>query len=437
MPAFGAPSCALPILQARYKAMTVHTTPPAMRIAGYSAVLSVAVSYGVTTVLIALSASADGLLGLLRIGGRGWLVGIGAGIQAGDYSMTLVPLGAVLLAILIVAWSVHVLVSEQIDEPVTFILTTSGVYAVLAAIGAAAVSAPGVHISFVRAAIAAMIVSALGASVGLATRQSLASGLPVRLRRIMNAAGVAASTVVAAATIIVLVLLAQSMHRSADLWASLDPGNAGGIGLALLCLLLAPNLIAWTVAAILGPGFAVGTQTSIDLTGADFGAVPGLPILAALPAPGEFPSWVFVLGLIPLCAGVVAGALTRGEGLVDMLCDGLAAGILAGIALGVLTGVSAGAVGTGRMNDIGPALLSPGMAAVGSLAVGGIIGAALRYYYESHYPGARGNATDRGADLRLWQHITGAVRRRIRHPVRSANSSRWRRPFGNRGPTTR
>ena len=142
-----------------------------------------------------------------------------------------------------------------------------------------------------------------------------------------------------ASAAIVLVLLALHLPRASDLWAALDPGFGGGFALAVICVLAAPTLVLWTAAALIGPGFQLGTHTSVDLTGAQLGAVPGLPILAALPSPGAFPGWVIVLNLIPLAAGMLAGWRVDTGEREDILIKvglGAAAGAVAGFLLGVL-----------------------------------------------------------------------------------------------------
>ena len=113
------------------------------------------------------------------------------------------------------------------------------------------------------------------------------------------------------ATVITLVMLVLHLDSAADLWATLDPG--GPVLLGLMCLLALPTLVLWTTSVLLGPGFTLGTDTAVDLAGADLGPVPGFPPLAALPDPGPFGGWVVVLTLIPLAAGVAAGlvAYTR------------------------------------------------------------------------------------------------------------------------------
>ena len=87
----------------------------------------------------------------------------------------------------------------------------------------------------------------------------------------------------------------------------MDAGIGGGILLAALCLLYVPTAAVWGLAYVVGPGFAVGAGTSVSVAGADLGAVPAFPLLAALPQePG--PAWGPLVLVVPLLAGVLAGA---------------------------------------------------------------------------------------------------------------------------------
>ena len=131
------------------------------------------------------------------------------------------------------------------------------------------------------------------------------------VRSVVRGAWWGVATLLGSAAALVVVLLTVNLDRAADLWALLDPGLGGGLALAAVCLLAVPTLVLWATSVLLGPGFVLGTDTSVDLTGAHLGAVPGFPPLAALPAPGEFSGWVFLLGLLPLLAGGVAGFRTE------------------------------------------------------------------------------------------------------------------------------
>lgn len=369
---------------------------------------------------------------VLRTGVRGWLVAQGSGLHVGRAELGLVPFGAALLALALVAfvasrWGVDPNAEGPQAEVGPFAATVAGTSGVVAAILASVVSTDAVSVPVTRAAFASFVVTGLGAAVGLAR----GSGRPDALwfteradvRAVVRGASRGLALLLSAAAAVVAVLLIWHLDRASDLWALLQPTAGGGVALGLVCVLALPTLVLWTAAALIGPGFAIGTETSVDLTGAHLGTVPGLPVLAALPAPGEFSDWVFVLALLPLLAGIVAGWSTRppevGPGTEDhallrRLGFSAAAGALAGLAVGVLVGISGGAVGPGRLTEAGPPLLTSLLVAVPVLAVGGGIGGVL-----AHYRGARASSPDERARRRprLWKrHQPAGADRRVDEP---------------------
>jgi hypothetical protein len=91
--------------------------------------------------------------------------------------------------------------------------------------------------------------------------------------------------------------------------------------------------------------------------GTTLGAVPALPLLAALPS-GPAPTWFGVLGLgVPLAAGAAGGVLlarrlrcTWGRAALE----GLYLGPCVGALFAVLAWLSSGPLGGGRLTDVGP-----------------------------------------------------------------------------------
>lgn len=360
--------------------------------------------------------------GFVRSTARAWLVSVGAGLDAGPISVGLVPLGGTLLSISVVALAAAWVASDPIAELGAFAATAAGALGVIAGIASAVTNSGDIRTSVVRAAFGAFAVGGVGAALGAAVRHHAGSSLwPTSnrdVRAAVRAAVPAAVAVLASSALIVLALLVLHIPRASDLWAVLDPGFGGGFALAAICLLAAPTLILWTASALIGPGFELGTHTSVDLTGSQLGAVPGLPVLAALPSPGSFPGWVFLLGLIPLAAGMLAGwRVDPGErdDLPVRVALGAAAGALAGSAIGVLIAVSGGAIGPGRMADAGPPMLAPLLVAVPVMAMGGALGAVL-----AHYRGTRAKQpSDTSATRRprLWKrHQSPGTDRRVGQP---------------------
>ncbi len=367
-------------------------------------------------VTLVATAGEPGVPAMLRTAARAWIVPLGSGLEVDGTPISLVPLGGTLVVALVVAVTARRVLREPVDEPGPYAATVAGTTGILAGVLSAASSSAGVSTSAPRAAFGAFVVAGVTAALvarrGSEDRESRL-GEHHEVLAVLRAATTGAGALLAACAVMVLVLLAASLDRAAELWAALDPGASGGIALGALSVVAVPTLVLWAAAVVLGPGVQLGTDTSLDLTGAYLGPVPGLPVLAALPDPGAFPDVVVVLGALPLLAGVLAGwrlAVPEETALVRRVGLGSAAGGAAGLAVGALALLSAGSVGPGRMADVGPTGPTVLLVAVLVLAAGGAVGATL-----AHYRGVRAQQPSdpegRGPRLRLGNQSAGADRR--------------------------
>ncbi|WP_229051776.1 DUF6350 family protein [Aeromicrobium sp. Leaf350] len=378
------------------------TSPDELRSAiwpgAVAAIWAALVGWVLTAVLLLVAGAGDGAIGTIRAGARVWLVAQGSGIRADGAEVSLVPWGGVLLTLAVVVLVARRQVREPVAEPAAFAATAAGVYAVLASIVTSVANDSSISVPTVRAALVTFVVAGVGAALAyVSVHGAPAAWWPAdrpELLAVLRGAATIVVTVLTVALLLVVALLARHVEQAGSLWALLDPGFGGGIALAAVCVLLVPTLVLWAAAALLGPGFQVGTDTSVDLTSADLGQVPGLPVLAALPAPGDLPTWVILLGLVPIAAAALAGwRLVRG-GHLDLALDfwrgvGVAAGAGAAgsVALALLTWTSAGAAGPGRMTEVGPESLLGLLAVLPFLAVAAGVGAAA-----AHYRGGRASA---------------------------------------------
>ncbi|NNC11772.1 hypothetical protein HII28_07770 [Planctomonas sp. JC2975] len=218
------------------------------------------------------------------------------------------------------------------------------------------------------------------------TRAVLASGL--------RAGAAATLLLIAAAAVVLGVLMAVRYGRIVGLYETLQPGVLGAGALTLAQLALLPNAVIWTASWLVGPGFAVGTGSSVDVTQTALGPLPSVPILGALPQ-GD-PGFGLVAVLVPVLCGAAVGFLARqrlermpaprtlrsvaspswGVGRLALVV--LCAAVTSGAIIGLLAWWSSGSIGPGRLQHAGPnALLIAGFAAV-EVLVGGAIGIAVR-----------------------------------------------------------
>lgn len=402
------------------------TTPP-LRPGLLTAVVAAAVALVLGSAVALLAGASP--VSALRSGARAWLVLQGSGLELRGTTLGLVPLGGVLLCGALTARVARAMTPAPLESPGAFAATVAGAGGVVAAVLASVTSTPDLVVNPARAAAAVFVVGGVAAALGGTLHHGRAGDLwpgPWRRPEVRGAVAAGARgalVVLAAAGVVVTVLLVVHVERAGQLWALLDPGASGTPALAVICLLAVPTLVAWTASVLLGPGFVLGAQTSVDLTGAQLGPVPGLPVLAALPDPGAFDGRVVVLGLVPLLAGLVAGWAVRagtsapfgldGRPVLARTLLGLAAGAAGGVLLGVVVGASGGAVGPGRLAEAGPPALTPLLVAVPVMALGGALGALA-----AHYRDARASRPDdasarpsRRPRLRFRHQPAGADRR--------------------------
>ncbi|GGL01679.1 hypothetical protein GCM10009769_19810 [Curtobacterium luteum] len=195
----------------------------------------------------------------------------------------------------------------------------------------------------------------------------------------------ATAVVVAVAGVVVAFLLFGSFAEVITLYERSHAGVVGGIALTVGQLAFLPDFVGWATSWLVGPGFAIGTGSSVSPIGTSLGPIPGLPVFGALPASGHTFGLVWVL--VPVVAGfAVAGLLrprlVRALGTADSALHRALGGVAAGLVAGVLTGfvawISSGSFGPGRLAEVGPhalvvgafAALEVGVPAVVALAVG-------------------------------------------------------------------
>jgi hypothetical protein len=192
--------------------------------------------------------------------------------------------------------------------------------------------------------------------------------------------GGAAFGVLAIAGVLVGVVVLLDYATIAGLYQALDAGIDGGIALTMGELAVLPNIVVWAAAWMLGPGFAIGAETSIAPGGTVLGPIPGIPLLGALP--DGAPLFGALLLAVPVLfafagAWIVGAERRRAAASTEWwrpVVVALAAALVAGTTLGVLAWWSAGAVGPGRLAVVGPDGTAVGLVAAITVGVGALVG---------------------------------------------------------------
>ena len=313
------------------------------------------------------SRSGSGATAALRSVGQLWVLAHGGSLTVPGGTLGLTPLGLVALPLVLLgragAHAARTATPRDLRADLVLTAAIGTPYAVLVAVVAAAATSSEVRPAPVQALLAGLVVGLLGAGVGVARgggrwRDQL-SAVPVRVRAVAGATCAALALLLGSGALLAGAALAAHLGRAASLARASDPGLIGGVALLALGLVLVPNLAVWGASWWAGPGFAVGAGTSVGPFGTTLGAVPAVPVLAALPV-GSPPTPLAVLALVvPVVAGAVAGLLVaRRAGVLDAALVGPAAGL----AVGILAWLSGGPAGGSRLAAVGPSPWRVGLA---------------------------------------------------------------------------
>lgn len=334
-------------------------------------------------VIVWLASDAGSAPGAMRAGAGFWLAGHGSGVAVGATTISVTPLGIpVLVAVAIGTASGRLAGSGRVP---VLAVGAAGAYGAALAMTALVAGTSQVSFSPVRAGLIGFTIAGLASAVGGAVADGSLrqhwDAVPEVVRGVVSGCFSALAAVLAAAMLVVLLSLVIGFNDVSGTFDALGPGVFGGVALVLVCVLLLPNVLLLAVAVLLGPGFAIGSDTSVTLTEVRLGDLPAVPLLAALPDPGTQPGWVAALGVLPVLAGVVGGLMAvrdaqETQSLYDALGRGCMAGGAAGILLGLAITMAGGSAGPGRMADVGAVVWCVPVAVV-AMTLGGTAGAAL------------------------------------------------------------
>jgi hypothetical protein len=177
------------------------------------------------------------------------------------------------------------------------------------------------------------------------------------------------------------VVLATGYAQVIRLYEALHTEVLGGIVLTAGQFAFVPNVVIWVASWFAGPGFALGVGSQVSPLGTAVGPLPAIPLLGALPT-GEL-SFGYVGLAVPIVAAFLAATAVR-PALVRAVGDGsrlawsafaaLVGGAVGGLLFGVLAAASAGALGPGRFDHVGPDALAVGLASALEFAIGLALG---------------------------------------------------------------
>ncbi|RAY15452.1 hypothetical protein DPM19_10085 [Actinomadura craniellae] len=344
------------------------------------------------------AALGPGLAGVFRTAVNFWLVAHHAGFSLQDGRVGLLPIGLMVLpgALLYRSGGWMIRSIEPRRPPRAMVMRVAvalaAPYALLAGALALAASTSVVRPSAWQALFACFVLAVCAGALGAARAVVAArgprvrSGLGALLRLLPDrprslATGVAASTAVllASGALLVGAALAMNFAEARTLYDALAPGLVGGPLLLLVEIVFLPNAVIWGMAYAIGPGFAVGSATSVSPTGVILDVVPSFPPLAALPETGPAPALSLFALAAPFVAGAVGGVLTV-RALPSPVYEaaplwGFVSGALTGCVTAVLAALSGGPLGGGRLATMGPSAWQVGLLAALEVGVSAAIAA--------------------------------------------------------------
>ena len=261
------------------------------------------------------------------------------------------------------------------------------VHVLLTVVLALALDAPGARVGMLRTVAGSAVLGIVAVGWGVGRESGLLDAaldrLPGAPRPLLRGVLAGLLTALALCTAVVAVALASDARGYATLSGSLGGAAAGALGLLGLGVLLLPNAAAAVLGLAAGPGFFVGSGTLVSVHGVTLGAVPALPMLAALPDTQAVPLIAFASQAVPAIAGLVAGATVgrwfgdEDGGSVVAGLTGVLAGVLLGVASGILVWVAGGSLGDGGLAQVGAPALATGIAVAAQSGIAAAIAATV------------------------------------------------------------
>ena len=294
----------------------------------------------------------------LRVSGQLWLAAHHVLMHALDGPFGLSPLGFTLLPLLGLFVAGRRVARRNPAYVPRATLGAAAGYTVAACAIAASSADSGLHPQYSQVLFYPALIALAGHGAGAAdaVRELIPSAAarlwpPHALRAALTALGVwigAGAFTAACAVVVHADALAAASHE-------IGGGAVGRIGLFLVDLALVPNAVLWAGAVLTGPGFALGTHTSVTVFAVVRGPLPGLPLLAATPDAQHPSTWWLLLLVLPLLAGA-AGTLVIARAVRPWSAragSAAAMALLCGLAVGVLEMYAGGPVAFGTMSVVG------------------------------------------------------------------------------------
>ena len=341
----------------------------------------------------------------LRVGALGWLMAHGSGVHVAGALVSVMPLGVTLVCAW-VTWRMGHRLGDSISGhgpdaqriadgerdwtvPVATVLYAAGYLAVAVLTGtlaSTAATAPDGSRVVLWSFLLCVALGGPAIAVGSGRAAIWTATLPASVVAVAAACRRVLRLWLAVSLLAFLVALVTDFDTALNVTSQLHTDTGATVQLVVVCLLVVPNAAVFSGSYLLGPGFTVGTHTVVSPTVVTIGALPMFPLLAALPDTGPTPAWTSALiGAPPLVAAVAAMRAQRDHPTYrweEGALHGCGGGMLAGALFGFLALLAGGAVGPGRMTDVGPLAGAVLVHAVTAFGIGGLLGGLVATWWQ-------------------------------------------------------
>lgn len=333
----------------------------------------------------------------LRVGALGWLLGHGSGVHVTGAHVTAVPLGLSLLAAIVV-WRLGLRLGDSVSghgpdadaiadgvrdwtvasATVVFTLGYAAVVLLVHHLAATPATSPSLARALGWTLLLCGGLGGTAVAVGSGRAAIWTSFLPTSVRAATAAAWRTLVWYVVVSAVVLAVALVVDWDGAANVMSQLHTSPGAATLLVALSALLLPNATVFSGSYLLGPGFAVGAHTLVTPTAVVLGPLPLFPLLAALPHTGPTPGWsVALLAVPPLVAAAAVHRTLRRYPTTrwdEAALRGVGAGLGCAVAFAALAMVSRGAVGPGRMEQVGPFVFQVLLHGIVTFGIGGLLG---------------------------------------------------------------
>ena len=321
----------------------------------------------------------------LHVSGQLWLAAHHVLLHGPDGPFGLSPLGFTLLPVLGLVGAGRRTARRRPEYALRASVGAAVGYAVCACVIAASSAGNGLVPEYAQVVLYPAVIALLGHAVGAARAiRDLIPGVAARWFPAAVRGTVAALCVyLGVAALLAASFLIVHADESFTAQREIGGGLAGECGLFLVDIALVPNAALWGIAVLIGPGFALGTGTSVSMFSVVRGPLPELPLLAAAPGT-QHPAagWLVLLIAVSLVAGAAAAVVIgrAARSWPDRITASAAMAASGGLALALAEMYAGGPVAFGPMSVVGATAWLVGALGSAELLVAVAVAFGVWYY---------------------------------------------------------